>query len=110
MDNMLSEKEIFTMQKTIIREDEQDASVFFQAVGDITRSRIVQILVKNRGKELCVTDLARIIDCSLPAASQHMRILEHAHIVVKQRHGKMTCYQLDFSRPFIKNAISLYYK
>lgn len=107
---MLSEIQVVTMQKTIMREDEQYASSFFQAMSDITRLRIVRILANSRGEDLCVTDLARVLKCSLPATSQHMRILEQAHIVEKQRHGKMTCYQLNFSRPFVKNIVSIIMK
>ena len=104
---MLSEVQVVTMQKTIIRKDDQYAPSFFQAMSDITRLRIVRILAESRGEDICLTDLARILECSLPATSQHMRILEQAQVVEKQRHGKMTCYQLNFSQPFVKGIVSL---
>ena len=107
---MLSEKGVVTIQRTIPGDDEQYVPTFFQALGDMTRLRIVHILANNKGGDLCVTDIARILDCSLPATSQHMRILEHANIVEKKRHGRMACYQINFSRPFVKNIISLIIK
>lgn len=103
MINMLSEKQVETVQKITLRKDEQYVSAFFQAIGDVTRLRIMRILAKSRAEDLCVTDLARIIDCSLPVISQHMRVLESCNIVEKHRRGKMTCYKLNLSNPLVKD-------
>lgn len=64
----------------------------FSALADPTRRRILQHLaLGNR----CVTDLARPHDMSLPAVSKHLRVLERAGLVSRQRCGRMHSLKLE---------------
>lgn len=63
----------------------------FTALSDATRYRIFQLLFL--GKELCVSDVAAIVDVSVPTASHHLRILELSGLAVAVRMGQMVCYE-----------------
>lgn len=63
-----------------------------RAMADPTRLKIVMLLQMH--KELCPTDIARILKVTLSAVSHQMRTLEQLGIVKKIRMGKMICYSL----------------
>lgn len=63
----------------------------FAALGDATRCRIFGLLFI--GKELCVSDVAAIVNVTVPTASHHLRILELSGLAVAQRMGQMVCYE-----------------
>ncbi|MGH8165293.1 MAG: ArsR/SmtB family transcription factor [Rhodanobacteraceae bacterium] len=58
----------------------------FAALADPTRRRILQHLAAG---EQCVTHLAAPHAMSLPAISKHLRVLERAGLVTRQRDGRM---------------------
>lgn len=68
-------------------------SKLFEVFSDPTRLKIIYIL--KRSKELCVTDLARILNLSISAVSHQLKILENSEIVIKKRMGKIICYALN---------------
>ena len=67
-------------------------SELFKALGDETRTRILYLLSEN---ELCVCDLADILEMSLPAISHHLRLLRAMRLVKYRREGKQAFYSLD---------------
>lgn len=64
----------------------------FAVLGDANRFRIFKLLAQQ--SDLCVTDVAGILDVSVPAVSQQLRIMELCGLVKKERHGQMVCYCL----------------
>lgn len=69
-----------------------DLSEFFKAFGDPTRVRILLALARA---ELCVCDLAALLDMSHSAVSHQLRYLRVMKIVKYRREGKMAYYSLD---------------
>ena len=67
-------------------------SELFKALSDETRTRILYLL---SGRELCVCDLADILEMSLPAVSHHLRLLRTMRLVKYRREGKQAFYSLD---------------
>lgn len=67
-------------------------SEIFKALGDETRVKILYLLAQQ---ELCVCDLATILEISLPAVSHHLRLLKALRLVKYRREGKMVYYSLD---------------
>ena len=61
-------------------------SAVFAALADPTRRRILQRLAREG--EYPVTALARPFHMSLPAISRHLRVLERARLIQRQRHGR----------------------
>lgn len=66
-------------------------SEIFKALGDETRTRILYLLSLQ---ELCVCDIAEVLDMSLPAVSHHLRLLKMLRIVKYRRDGKNVFYSL----------------
>jgi ArsR family transcriptional regulator, arsenate/arsenite/antimonite-responsive transcriptional repressor len=63
-----------------------------QALGDKTRFKMFKILQSSR--KMCVSEIARELNVSTPAISQHFRIFELVGLVDKQRQGHKICYVL----------------
>ena len=101
---MLSEEQIRKIQKGLVDED-SSLQLVFSVLGDTTRFRIVQLLSVHH--ELCVTDLAKILQMSMPAVSQHLRILELSDVVDKERMGQMICYMLKKSNSAVGAVLTL---
>ncbi|PIT92882.1 MAG: ArsR family transcriptional regulator [Candidatus Harrisonbacteria bacterium CG10_big_fil_rev_8_21_14_0_10_42_17] len=95
---MLQLKEITHIRRHLQESSYADIALFFNALGDSTRIRVFQLLMKQ--KNLCVTDIARVLDISLPVASHHLRLLEMLGFSKKIRKGKMQCYEV-LSNPTI---------
>lgn len=67
-------------------------SEIFKALGDETRTRIVYLLSL---RELCVHDIASVMEMSLPAVSHHLRLLKLLRLVKHRREGRHVYYSLD---------------
>ena len=67
-------------------------SELFRALADETRTRILYLLSE---RELCVCDLAHLLELSLPAVSHHLRLLRMMRLVRPRRNGKQVFYTLD---------------
>ena len=64
----------------------------FSLLGDATRTRILHALSVD---ELCVSDLAALLEVSASAASHQLRLLRDRRLVNVRREGKRTYYRLD---------------
>lgn len=67
-------------------------SELFKVLADETRTRILHLLGQ---KELCVCDLAAVMEMSMPAVSHHLRLLRALRLVETRKDGKMVYYRLD---------------
>jgi len=77
----------------------------FNLLGDKNRFLIIKILIEQG--EMCVSDLANVLDISVSAVSQHLRILEMSRMVEGEKMGQMMCYKPKIDDPTIKKIISL---
>ena len=91
----LSEQEIAEI-KDLIPADivMENMSDFFKNFGDKTRVRILFVLQE---KELCVNDIALLLDMSQSAISHQLRVLKQARLVKYRRNGKEVIYSLSDS-------------
>ncbi|MBI2051506.1 winged helix-turn-helix transcriptional regulator [Candidatus Roizmanbacteria bacterium] len=96
---MLSKAKITQIQ-WFLRGVDLRLSVIFDGLSDPTRIRIFSLLL--RYKDLCVTDIARILGVTVSAASQQLRILEMTGLIRKNRAGQMTCYTVEKSSPIVR--------
>ena len=76
---MLSDEEIFTISDN------------FKVLGDPTRIRILYALTQ---KELCVCDLAAVLQMSQSAISHQLRLMRSKKMVKYRKDGKMAYYSL----------------
>ena len=64
----------------------------FKMFGDSTRIRIMCALFQ---KELCVCEIADLLEMGQSAISHQLRLLRGAHLVKVRRDGKQSYYSLD---------------
>lgn len=64
-----------------------------KALGQWRRIKIIALLKRTKGAP--VGDIARRVQCSFQTASQHLRILRNAGIVLDRRRGKYVVYVLS---------------
>jgi DNA-binding transcriptional ArsR family regulator len=64
----------------------------FKVLCEPTRIRILQALAEE---ELCVCDLAAVVDTTASAISHQLRLLRAARLVTSRKDGKMVYYALD---------------
>jgi DNA-binding transcriptional ArsR family regulator len=72
---------------------ENNTSAVFNALADPTRRQILVRLSKHG--ETRVTDLAEPFAVSLPSISKHLRVLEKARLIRRQRHGRVHMIQVN---------------
>ena len=69
-----------------------DLAELFRGFGDSTRIKILYALFES---ELCVSDIAQILNLNQSAVSHQLRILKDAKLVKFKRSGKTIFYSLD---------------
>jgi DNA-binding transcriptional ArsR family regulator len=72
----------------------EELTEVFKALSTPTRLRLVKLLSEHEGA-LCVNALARRLDVSQSAVSQHLRILRQTGMVKSERRGSSVHYLLD---------------
>ena len=68
-----------------------DLAELFKVFGDSTRIRILFVLFEA---EVCVCDLAKVLNMTQSAISHQLRILKANKLVNSRREGKSVCYSL----------------
>ncbi len=84
-------------------------SELFKALADPTRTKILYLLSE---RELCVCDLAYLLDSTLPAVSHHLRLLKLMRLVSFRKEGKMAFYRLadDHVLALIRQALDHFHE
>ncbi len=72
--------------------DETRINKAFKALGEPTRFKIVKLLSQQ---SMCVCELSEVLDMHQPRISQHLRILKEADLVMENRQGFWTYYELN---------------
>ncbi|SEM74050.1 ArsR/SmtB family transcription factor [Lihuaxuella thermophila] len=87
------EEKVKRVQASLATVDPIDTAQLFKALADPTRLKIAYALVQE--DELCVCDVANIIDSSLATASHHLRLLRTMGLAKYRKEGKLVFYSLD---------------
>ena len=69
-----------------------DLAELFKIFGDSTRIKILYVLSEN---ELCVNDIAQVLNMTQSSVSHQLRILKDSKLVRFRREGKSIFYALD---------------
>lgn len=68
-----------------------DLAQLFKVFGDLTRIRILWALNES---EMCVCDIAVLLDMTQSAISHQLRVLKQTNLVKNRREGKVVYYSL----------------
>lgn len=69
-----------------------DLAELFKVFGDTTRIKILWALSES---EMCVCDLAFLMDMTQSAISHQLRLLKNSRLVKNRKEGKVVFYSLD---------------
>ncbi|MCD4819610.1 MAG: metalloregulator ArsR/SmtB family transcription factor [Candidatus Cloacimonetes bacterium] len=78
-----------------MKEFVMEMAEIFKALGDANRLKIVKLLMSAEEKKLCVDDLAKILNISQPAVSQHIKILKNIKVLKPNKVGFYVYYYVD---------------
>lgn len=91
--DVLHAEVVDSVRKKIPNENElSDLSDFFKVLGDSTRARIIAALDQH---EMCVCDLAVLLNMTKSAISHQLSSLKQANLVKYKRDGKVVFYSLS---------------
>lgn len=79
-------------KKMPLEEDLYDLAELFKVFGDSTRIKILWALHEA---EMCVCDIAVLLNMTQSAISHQLRVLKQAHLVKNRKDGKVVYYSLD---------------
>jgi DNA-binding transcriptional ArsR family regulator len=82
-----------TRERTIGADQAGEVASLFRLLGDPGRVRMLAALLE--AGELCVCDLAAVVDMAESTVSHSLRLLRTAGIVRHRRSGRQVFYQLD---------------
>ncbi|QCX34184.1 helix-turn-helix transcriptional regulator [Caloramator sp. E03] len=69
-----------------------DLAEFFKVFGDSTRIKIMCALFEE---EMCVCDIAALLNMTQSAVSHQLRVLKQSRLVKYRKEGKVVYYSLD---------------
>ena len=78
-------------EKMPIESELYELADLFKVFGDSTRIKILYVLYEN---EMCVFDIAKILNMTQSAISHQLRILKQNKLVKSRREGKSVFYSL----------------
>jgi len=100
-DNLIERCDCITIHEDVIKqvkdkmpEEETlyDLAELFKVFGDSTRIKILWALDES---EMCVCDIAALLNMTQSAISHQLRVLKQAKLVKNRREGKVVYYSLD---------------
>jgi DNA-binding transcriptional ArsR family regulator len=81
-------------QRLIVARQEREARDLIESISNVTRIKIIRALAET---PLAAGDLARVVNRTAPATSQHIRVLRDAGAIESTRSGNVVRYRLTKS-------------
>ncbi len=87
-------QDIVQAVQTQLPDEEQlyDLAELYKVFGDSTRIKILYVLFES---EMCVCDIAQLLNMSQSAISHQLRVLKQSRLVKFRREGKTVFYSLN---------------
>ena len=91
--NIIHKETVLSTKKKMLNDNMFDkVGTFFKVVGDDTRLRILYALDNN---EMCVCDIANLLNMTKSSISHQLKILKDHGLVKSRKSGKEVFYMLD---------------
>lgn len=91
--NVIHEDVVMKVKGLMLPEEElYDLAELFKVFGDSTRIKILYALFNS---DMCVCDIAFLLNMTQSAISHQLRVLKQAKLVKFKRDGKVVFYSLD---------------
>lgn len=102
----LTTAQVNTIKETIVTGQDR-IPVIFNAVSDPTRCRIFRLLMVTHGDDVKVSDIAHIMDMTLPAISQQLKLLEQSGLVSREKRGQVVYYKIKNNDPLVNSIVKV---
>ena len=90
---VIHEEVVNEVKKSMPKEEKlYDLAELFKVFGDTTRIKILHALFEA---EMCVCDIAALLEMNQSAISHQLRVLKQAGLVKFRKEGKVVYYSLD---------------
>ena len=89
----IHEEKVTRIKRDLTEQNPMEVAKIFKALSDDTRIKIAYAL--SLEGELCVCDVANIIESSTATASHHLRLLRNLGLATHRKEGKLVYYSLD---------------
>lgn len=86
----IHEEKVARAKNKLVNLDTNKVSDFFKILSDENRLKIIHALVHE--DELCVCDIANIIDASVATTSHHLKYLKNFGVIDSRKDGKLVYY------------------
>ncbi|MBS8264798.1 ArsR family transcriptional regulator [Mesobacillus boroniphilus] len=90
--NCVHDDKVEQVAAELKEQNTSEAAKIFKALSDETRIKIAYSLYV--GKELCVCDVAAVVNSSTATASHHLRLLKNLGLAKYRKEGKLVYYSL----------------
>ncbi|TYS90652.1 metalloregulator ArsR/SmtB family transcription factor [Rossellomorea aquimaris] len=102
----VEDEKVNRLKSMILSQNTSKVAEIFKALSDQTRAKIAYALTIE--EELCVCDVANIVDASTATASHHLRLLKKQGLAKFRKKGKLVYYSLDdhHVKELIENALT----
>lgn len=91
--NIIHEDVVNQVRDTMpVDENLYDLAELFKVFGDTTRIKILYALFSS---DMCVCDIAALLNMTQSAISHQLRVLKQARLVKYRKEGKIVFYSLD---------------
>jgi ArsR family transcriptional regulator, lead/cadmium/zinc/bismuth-responsive transcriptional repressor len=90
--NCIDREKVDRVAAQVNEQNTFEAAKIFKALSDETRVKIAYALYVE--KELCVCDVASIVNASTATASHHLRLLKNLGLAKYRKEGKLVFYSL----------------
>lgn len=91
--NCIDEDKVKGVMTKLMEVNSLGVAKVFKALSDETRIKIAYAL--SLEEELCVCDLAQIVEATTAATSHHLRLLNKLGLAKYRKEGKQVYYSLD---------------
>jgi ArsR family transcriptional regulator, arsenate/arsenite/antimonite-responsive transcriptional repressor len=81
-------------RSSLTEEDAVALAIRLKALADPTRLRLLVFILDQDGQEACTCELAPFVALSEPTVSHHLKTLERAGLVAKERRGMSVHYRV----------------
>ncbi len=86
------------VSETLGPQEAQTLAGGFKVLSDPNRLRLLSLLAARPEREACVCDLTAPLGLSQPTVSHHLRLLQAAGLVSREKRGTFSYYRLDARR------------
>lgn len=80
-------------------------TLIFKTLSEVNRCKIFWMLATE--DKMSVSSAAKVLNISLPLASQHLKILLQNGLLKKEKLGQKVYYELNRSNPFVDPLIKV---